>query len=215
MKKFIHWLDVNFEAFFGMIAFFAMLSIILMQIILRNLFGAGTPWGEEICRFCYVWVCYIGLGYATKNNIQIEIDAVRRNLPEKAQKVLIVFAEVVMLLLFLYLFRGTLDNAIRVYQKNARAESINISSNWMYVAGPVGYGLGIVRCLQTLVWKIRHFKCSMPVFFNPNGVLSGSLETYCYNAEILEEQRACVSAEVYEEAAAFREKHHLGKKKED
>lgn len=32
MKKVIRWLDINFEAFMGMIAFFTMLLIILCQI---------------------------------------------------------------------------------------------------------------------------------------------------------------------------------------
>ena len=89
MRKILRWLNINFEACFGMIFFFIMLGIILMQIFLRNIFGSGTAWGEEICKFCYVWVCYMGLGFATKNSIHIEIDAVRRVLPEKVQKILI------------------------------------------------------------------------------------------------------------------------------
>lgn len=89
MKKVIRWLDINFEAFMGMIAFFTMLLIILCQIFGRQIFGAGFPWGEEICRYCYVWVCYLGLAYATRNSIHIEIDAVRRLMPEKVQKVLV------------------------------------------------------------------------------------------------------------------------------
>lgn len=54
MKKLIRWFDINFEACFGMIFFFIMLGIILMQIFLRNILGAGTAWGEEICKFCYL-----------------------------------------------------------------------------------------------------------------------------------------------------------------
>ena len=48
MKKVIRWLDINFEAFMGMIAFFTMLLIILCQIFGRQIFGAGFPWGDHI-----------------------------------------------------------------------------------------------------------------------------------------------------------------------
>ena len=113
MKKVIRWLDINFEAFMGMIAFFTMLLIILCQIFGRQIFGAGFPWGEEICRYCYVWVCYLGLAYATRNSIHIEIDAVRRLMPEKVQKVLMIFSQVIMMVLFIYFFKGTLDNVLR------------------------------------------------------------------------------------------------------
>ena len=43
MKKVIRWLDINFEAFMGMIAFFTMLLIILCQIFGRQIFGRNLP----------------------------------------------------------------------------------------------------------------------------------------------------------------------------
>ena len=215
MKKILHWLDINFEAFFGMIFFFVMLIIILGQIFGRNFLGSGTAWGEEICKYCYVWVCYIGLSYATRNSIHIEIDAVRRLMPEKVQKFLMIFIQVLMLWLFIRFFLGTLTNVTRILQNGNRALSLDISQNWMYMAGPVGYGLGVFRCVQTLVWKLRHFKCSMPVFVNPNSVLDGGLDTYCFDDELRAEYRKKVPEEAYAEEAAFRAKHSLKKKKED
>lgn len=214
MKKVIRWLDINFEAFFGMVFFFIMLGIILSQVFLRNFFGAGTPWGEEICRFCYVWVCYMGLSYATRNSIHIEIDAVRRLMPEKVQKCLMIFTQIVMLVLFCFFFYGNLTNVIRIAQRGQLALSVNISQNWMYAAAPVGYGLGALRCLQTLYWKFRHFNCSMPVFVNPYSVLNGGLTNYAFNEELRAEYREKVPEEAYEEEAAFRAKHSR-KGKED
>lgn len=211
MKKAIRWLNINFEPFFGTIAFFAMLGIIVMQIILRNVFHAGTAWGEEICRFCYVWVCYIGLGYATHNNTHIQIDVLRRRMPLKVQKALVIFTEIVMMLIFLRLFMGTLTNVMRVADLNSRASSINISQNWMYVAGPVGYGLGVLRVLQSLVWKIRHVKCSWDLFINAEGVFSGAIETYCYPESVREEMRQGITPELQQEYEEFEAKRRRKK----
>lgn len=213
IKKAIRWLNVNFEPFFGMIAFFGMLTIIVMQIVLRNVFGAGTAWGEEICRFCYVWVCYIGLGYATHNNTHITIDVVRRKLPVGAQKAVVIIAELIMLLVFVRLFSGTLTNVIRVADLNSRASSINISQNWMYVAGPVGYGLGVFRVLQSLVWKFRHIKCSWDLFINSEGKFSGAIETYCYPESVRQEMRDSITPELQQEFEEFEAKH--GRKKKE
>ena len=212
MKKVIRWLDINFEAFMGMIAFFTMLLIILCQIFGRQIFGAVFPWGEEICRYCYVWVCYLGLAYATRNSIHIEIDAVRRLMPEKVQKVLMIFSQVIMMVLFIYFFKGTLDNVLRNFQSNAQATTFNASVNVMYLAGPIGYGLGIIRSIQTLVWKIRHFNCSMPVFVNPYAVLNGGLDNYCYDDALKAEYREQIPEEAYTEEEAFRAKHSLKRK---
>lgn len=205
MKKIIHWLDINFEAFFGMVAFFAMLLIILYQIFARALAGHGVSWGEEICKFCYVWVSYLGLSYATRNSIHIEIDAVRRLLPEKVQKILMIFTTLVMLWLFIRFFDGALQNVLRNFEKNSRASSIDISANWMYMAGPIGYGLGVIRCVQNLIWKVTHFNCSMPTFINPYAVLDGGLDNYCYDEALRQEYREQVPEESYIEVASMKE----------
>lgn len=54
MKKVIRWLDINFEAFMGMIAFFTMLLIILCQIFGRQILvlvflGAKKSAGTAMC----------------------------------------------------------------------------------------------------------------------------------------------------------------------
>lgn len=201
MKKVIQWLDINFEAFMGMCTFFAMMLIILGQILGRNLFGSGTAWGEEVCRYCYIWTSYLGISYATRNNIHVEINAVRRLLPEKTQKVLMILTQVIVLWLFLRFFASSVQNVIRAYQANTRFVSLDLSINWVYVAAPVGYGLGAVRCVQTLLWKLRHFSCSMPVFLNPYCVLDGGLNNYCYDEGLREEYRHKVPDEAYEEVA--------------
>ncbi len=203
MKKLIKWININIEAAFGAIVFFGMLGIITMQIFMRNVLGAGTAWGEEICRFCYVWVCYIGLGYATRNNIHIKIDVVQRKLPIKVQKVMVIILQMMMLYVFCRFFYNTLITVIRVADTNARAESLNISQNWMYVAGPIGYGFGVVRAVQTLIWEIRHFGSSWELFINEEGVFSGTLDTFCYPKEVKEEMIACLNPDTVREAEEF------------
>ena len=212
MKKILRWLDINFEAFFGMVMFYIMLLLILYQIFARALFGNGLAWGEEICKFCYVWVSYFGLSYATRNSIHIEIDAVRTKFPETVQKIMMILSQIVMMVLFFYFFMGCLDNVKVIAQRNMRALSVNISQNWMYMAGPIGYGLGVLRNFQNLVWKIRHFNCSMPVFVNPYSVLDGGLNNFTYNEERKAEYRAKVPEEAYAEVEAFHAKRRSKKK---
>ncbi|MBR2765974.1 MAG: TRAP transporter small permease [Blautia sp.] len=207
MKKIIKWLDINFEACFGMIMFYVMLLIILYQIFARALIGKGFVWGEEVCRWCYVWVSYLGLSYATRNSIHIEIDAVRRLLPEKTQKILMIFTQFVMTVVFIYCFIGCTTNVMRIARDGNMALSIRVSQNWMYAAGPIGYGLGMLRSAQIFFWRFRHFNCSMPVFVNPYGVLNGGLGNFTYDEALREEYRQQVPEEAWAEEEAFRKKH--------
>ena len=212
MKKVLRWLDINFEPVFGMVFFFLMLGLILYQIFARAITGNGVPWGEEVCKMCYVWVCYIGLSYATRNSIHIEIDAVRRLLPEKGQKILMIITQVVMLYVFIRFFKGTLDNTMNAITRNQRMLTFKSNTALMLISGPIGYGLGVIRCIQTLIWKFRHFNCSMPVFTNPYCVLSGGLNNVFYDEGLRAEYREQVPEEAYAEEAEFQAKHGHAKK---
>lgn len=207
MKKILKWLDINFEACFGMVMFYIMLGIILYQIFARAIIGHGVPWGEEICRWCYVWVSYIGLSYATHNSLHIEIDAVRRRMPEKTQKILMLFTQFIMTVVFVYCFIGCVSNAMKIAQNGNTALSIPISQNWMYMAGPIGYGFGMIRSAQIFIWRIRRFNCSMPVFVNPYGVLNGGLNNFTYDEKLKEKYRGQVPEEAYQEELEFLQKH--------
>lgn len=203
IKKALRWIDINFEAVLASIFFFALLGLIVLQIFLRNVVGGGLQWGEEICRFLYVWVCYIGVSYGLRMNSHITINAVTRMLPEKVQRVLIILVQVIFLVVLIYLFRGSVNNCIKVAEQGQRAQTLNISSNWMFAAAPIGYGLSILRLIQNLVYKLRRFNASWDIFVDSDGNYSGAINTFCYPEEIKAELQVGVTKELMEEARKY------------
>lgn len=187
MKKIMKWLDVNFEVLLCGLFFFAILIVILVQIFLRNIVGHGLQWAEEVARYLHVWVTYIGIAYATRMNTHIKIDIVQRKLPANVRKILLMVLQVVLLVLFCILFKGSVQDCMTIAKHGNMADSMNVSQNWMYMAAPIGYVLCIFRLLQNFVWKIKTFKKSWELFADAEGVYSGSLETFCYPDYVVED----------------------------
>ena len=63
------------------LALLAMLSLALLQIVLRNGFDSGMLWAESFTRILVLWVAMLGAMVATRENNHISIDAVSRYLP--------------------------------------------------------------------------------------------------------------------------------------
>lgn len=190
MKKYLRWIDINGEVVICGIFFFAMLIIISIQIFMRNIVGHGLRWAEEITRYLHVWVTYIGIAYSTRMNSHIRIDFIQQRFPEKFRKFVIMFLQFVLLALFIVLFVGSIQDVEKIARLNSRAESINISQNWMYMAAPIGYALCILRLIQSTIWKFRTFNKSWSLFDDREGVYSGSLETFCYPEDVIEDMIA-------------------------
>jgi TRAP-type C4-dicarboxylate transport system permease small subunit len=55
-----------------------MIAVAVVQILLRNFFGAGIIWGDVLVRILVLWIGLTGAMIATRQNKHISIDLVAR-----------------------------------------------------------------------------------------------------------------------------------------
>lgn len=72
------------------ILFFALIAVILLQVVCRYIFVYSIPGTDEISRFAYVWLCWIAAGFALAGGAHINIDTIDTMLgkTEKGKKAL-------------------------------------------------------------------------------------------------------------------------------
>ena len=63
------------------LALVSMLTVALLQIVLRNLFDSGFLWAESFLRILVLWVAMLGAMVATRERNHISIDLLSRLLP--------------------------------------------------------------------------------------------------------------------------------------
>lgn len=56
----------------------------LLQIVLRNFFATGYPWGDSLQRHLVLWISLLGAARATAENKHIRIDLLPRLLPSRS-----------------------------------------------------------------------------------------------------------------------------------
>ena len=209
MKQTLKWLDINFEPLLIMVIFIAMTCLICLQVILRFFMGSGFAWGEEFATFMFVWLCFLGISYAFRNNRQISVDFLRNMLPEKPRKALVLLIDVSMLVLMGLFLYGAVQNVMTAAKYNDMAASVQVSLNVCYTAAVVGYFLSMIRLLQTIVWKIRHFGASYELFENRGGLYSGATKICFMPKYFRDDEEQHMNAELVEEEKKY--SHEGGK----
>jgi len=178
IKKSLKWLDINLEPLFIMIVFIIMTSLITVQVIKRFIYGSGFAWGEEFSVFMFVWIVFLGISYAFRNNRQIGVDFLRDALPEKIRKILVVIVEISMLALMLIFLKGAMSNVEAVTKFGDKVQSVPITLNVLYFAAVTGYSLSIIRLIQSIIWKVKRFNASYELFLNRGGLYSGASDIF-------------------------------------
>ncbi|WP_203364022.1 TRAP transporter small permease [Bacillus sp. REN10] len=178
MKNALVWLDRNFEPILMTILFYAMTILVTLQVILRFAFDSGFSWGEEAARFMFVWLMYFSISYATRVHAHIKVSFLVERFNEKIRKSIMIVVDLLFIVFSAVIFVSAISICQATMEFNDRAVTIDVSMNIIYGAGLIGFVLLLIRLIQSVIWKIKHFNGSMEYFENQRGVYTGA-ESIC------------------------------------
>ncbi len=159
MKSAIKKIDTvlkKIENFIVISSLSGMFISILLQVILRYLFGKPLLWSEEVARYLFVYFSLIGISYGIKENSHIRMVAVTQLLPENIQNTIDFILNILVAALFLWLapqsipFLGT---QMKIY-----ATATEIPMIFVYAVLPVGFAMSGIRLLINSIEDILKFK---------------------------------------------------------
>lgn len=96
--KLFRFLDDYFEEILVIILLAGMSIIIGIQVFMRYVLKSSLSWSEELARYMFIWMIYIGISYGVKKDKHVKIEAVLTVLSSFWQKVLLIISD----LLFLF-----------------------------------------------------------------------------------------------------------------
>ena len=92
MKQFMDKLFRGIDYFTGILTGLMVLFVFL-NVVLRIFFNSGLTWSEELSRYLFVFVTYIGAISAMRVNGHMVVDMLISKVPPQAQMALYVLAQ--------------------------------------------------------------------------------------------------------------------------
>lgn len=143
---------------FSVVAMSVMLVIIFAQVVTRYLFNYTPEWSEELARFLFVWVVFLGSALIMGESGHLAVQF----LPDKFKGTALgTFLDVVInacgyVFIGLLLTQGWKMTSIMTFQ---RAPGLDIPMSWVYVIIPVS-------CVLMLLYLFRE---TLRIFRNISG----------------------------------------------
>ena len=81
--QYIRW----FESGVLVVLFLLLLSLAVVQVLLRNVFDTGILWGDELVRMAVLWITMVGAMVAVDQRSHIRIDIVERFSSERIARI--------------------------------------------------------------------------------------------------------------------------------
>ena len=154
--KLLKLLDDKLEMFIC-IALMSIFTILLgVQVFMRYVAGASLSWSEELARYMFVWLVYIGISYGAKVMRHIKIDAGLYLFPKGIRRHVVILGDIIFLIFSLVIVYYAWGLVVRQYTLGQLSPAMQLPMWIVYLAPCVGFGLTAIREIQTIIYRVKH-----------------------------------------------------------
>ena len=129
-----------------------MVIMVFGNVVLRYGFNSGITVSDEMSRYCFIWLTYIGAMIAMRDREHLGVDTLVRRLPRAGKKLCLFLSEALMLFVNVLFFIGTWK--MHELQVTSISPVVGISMIWVY---GVGYVVAVVMALFNIEVLVRLF----------------------------------------------------------
>lgn len=155
MKKFLKILNKT-EDVVLVVMFMAMVGSIFFQVIMRFVFNNSSSWSEELGKFLFVWLSWLGISIGHRRKEHIKIGILLDKFPGKIRLIVEAANELILIAIcVITLYYGMILMGI---QWNVPYAGIKISTSWGYLSLVLGCGLFVMRAFIYFLESLKSLK---------------------------------------------------------
>jgi TRAP-type C4-dicarboxylate transport system permease small subunit len=137
--------------FFIAACLFLMVVLVFGNVVLRYAFNSGISVSEELSRWLFVWLTFVGAVVALRDHAHLGMDSVVSRLPAWAKRVCFVASNMLMLYCVWLFFSGSWAQS--VINLGNMAPATGLSSGWFYYSVGVFFSVMAAALLLRNLWQ--------------------------------------------------------------
>lgn len=153
MNKLIDRLFKGIDYFTGILTGLMVLFVFL-NVVLRTFFNSGLTWSEELARYLFVYVTYIGAISAMRSNAHLGVDTLLSRVKPKVQMTLYLISQTLIAVIMCILVQGAFKMVLQNTQ--SRTAALNIPYSVLYFGGIItGVSIAILAA-GNILYAVKH-----------------------------------------------------------
>jgi C4-dicarboxylate transporter DctQ subunit len=148
-----------------LLIFYVMLVVTMaVEVLRREVFSYSSIWGEEIVRYSFIYLAWIGASAAVKERAHIRIDVIMHYLGPRPKALLYIFGDLVMFAVALVALYWSFETVLVSAHFGSVTDGLRVSKVWFLMAVPMGFTLIVWRLLQSFARDFRSLRDGTAVY---------------------------------------------------
>jgi TRAP-type C4-dicarboxylate transport system permease small subunit len=149
-RAFLRALDENAENWLLLVFYCTIVGAIAVEVLRRFVLAYSSVWGEEIARYAFIYLAWVGASAAVRERAHIRIDILIEFVPPRAKAALYIVADLATLVLAVICVFWSIQPVVTSLEFGSVTHGLRISNAWFLMAVPLGFALMIFRLYQSL-----------------------------------------------------------------
>ncbi|MGI9569555.1 MAG: TRAP transporter small permease, partial [Desulfobulbia bacterium] len=133
-KKILQLIDKNGERYLLLPLYALIVSSIFIEVLRRSVLSYSSVWTEEIARYAFIYIAYIGASAAIKERAHIRIDVILNLLSNRMKLILYIFGDILTLILAVVSIYMSMESVLVSLHFDSVTHGLRISQAWFLAA---------------------------------------------------------------------------------
>lgn len=126
-----------------------MVCVTLAQVIFRYVIAAPLPWSEELARYCFVWIVFLGGAVGLSRGIHLGVDLIVNKLPTRMQNGMAALTSLLIAAFAVVVIYASFPVInMNMFQ---RSPALGVQMSYIYIAIPISMGLIFLICAERVL----------------------------------------------------------------
>jgi TRAP-type C4-dicarboxylate transport system permease small subunit len=164
MQNFLSALNKNAERWALLVFYVLLVAAMAVEVVRREVFSYSSIWGEEIVRYSFIYLAWIGAAAAVKERAHIRIDVIIHYVPVRVKALIYILGDLVMFGVAVIALYWSFETVAVSWKFGSVSHGLRISMVYFLSAVPIGFALIIFRLSQSLLRDINDLRAGRPVY---------------------------------------------------
>jgi TRAP-type C4-dicarboxylate transport system permease small subunit len=161
--SYLKLIDKNIERWALLVFYTMLVSTMAIEVIRREALAYSSIWGEEIVRYSFIYLAWIGAASAVKERAHIRIDVLYHYVSPRIKALLYMFGDLVMMAVAVFALYWSFETVAVSWKFGSVSHGLRVSMVWFLMAVPIGFALMIFRLVQSFLRDVADFRAGRPV----------------------------------------------------
>lgn len=164
MSPIFKTIDKNAERWLLLVFYVMLVGTMFIEVVRREVFSYSSIWGEEMVRYSFIYLAWIGAAAAVKERGHIRIDVIMNYIGRRAKALLYMFGDIVMFIVAVIALYWSWESVHVSWKFNSVTHGLRIGQYYFLFAVPLGFSLVIFRLVQSFLRDLSDFRNGRPVY---------------------------------------------------